>query len=203
MLGKLGGHLGRKGDGEPGVLVLWRGWMWLYESVEMTARHHPESWSGIRRNAVMAWNTMKMQSVLDWNTRRSTAVPPEMIGRIASTRTEGINLRGLFTFPIEQYRGQLLPSLAAAKSRAFGGQTALQNAAKRRLRGEQNAHYIQQVSDVPGNFAHVFTDKVPAYMDAPVLPSAFSGSEPQVEIAAIHSASLCDAWPRALMEYAG
>jgi hypothetical protein len=35
MLGKLGGHLGRKGDGEPGVLVLWRGWMRLYESVEM------------------------------------------------------------------------------------------------------------------------------------------------------------------------
>jgi Transposase DNA-binding/Transposase Tn5 dimerisation domain len=35
MLGKLGGHLGRKCDGEPGVLVLWRGWMRLYESVEM------------------------------------------------------------------------------------------------------------------------------------------------------------------------
>lgn len=35
MLGKLGGHLGRNGDGEPGVLVLWRGWMRLYESVEM------------------------------------------------------------------------------------------------------------------------------------------------------------------------
>lgn len=35
MLGKLGGHLGRKGDAEPGVVVLWRGWMRLYESVEM------------------------------------------------------------------------------------------------------------------------------------------------------------------------
>jgi hypothetical protein len=35
LLGKLGGHLGRKGDGEPGVMVLWRGWMRLYESVEM------------------------------------------------------------------------------------------------------------------------------------------------------------------------
>lgn len=35
MLGKLGGHLGRKGDREPGVLILWRGWMRLYESVEM------------------------------------------------------------------------------------------------------------------------------------------------------------------------
>lgn len=35
LLGKLGGHLGRKGDGEPGVLVLWRGWMRLYESVTL------------------------------------------------------------------------------------------------------------------------------------------------------------------------
>ena len=73
-------------------------------------------------NLVMAWNTMKMQSVLDrWNARRSTSVPPQLIGRIAPTRTEGINLRGVFSFPIEQYQPQLLPSLPAAKSRAFGG----------------------------------------------------------------------------------
>jgi hypothetical protein len=48
-------------------------------------------------NLVMAWNTMNMQVVLDrWNTRRSTTVPPELLGRIAPTRTEGINLRGVF-----------------------------------------------------------------------------------------------------------
>ena len=68
-------------------------------------------------NLVMAWNTMKMQSILDrWNGRRATAVPPELIGRIAPTRTEGINLRGVFSFPIEQYAEQLLTSLSAAKS---------------------------------------------------------------------------------------
>jgi hypothetical protein len=43
-----------------------------------------------------------------------------LIGRIAPTRTEGINLRGVFSFPIEQYAEQLLPSLAATKSRAVG-----------------------------------------------------------------------------------
>jgi hypothetical protein len=43
------------------------------------------------------------------------------MGRIAPTRTEGINLRGVFSFPIEQYSALLLPSLSAAKSRAFGG----------------------------------------------------------------------------------
>jgi Transposase DNA-binding/Transposase Tn5 dimerisation domain len=33
MLGSLGGHLGRKCDGEPGMTVIWRGWMSLYETV--------------------------------------------------------------------------------------------------------------------------------------------------------------------------
>ena len=41
MLGRLGGHLGRKCDGEPGVTVLWRGWTSLYETVE-TLRAHNE-----------------------------------------------------------------------------------------------------------------------------------------------------------------
>jgi TnpA family transposase len=72
-------------------------------------------------NLVMAWNTMKMQSILDrCNTHRSTTVPPELIGRLAPTRTEGINLRGVFSFPVEQYAHQILPSLVAAKSRAAG-----------------------------------------------------------------------------------
>jgi len=35
MIGSLGGHLGRKCDGEPGITVLWRGWMKLYEDVVM------------------------------------------------------------------------------------------------------------------------------------------------------------------------
>lgn len=35
MLGSLGGHLGRKCDGEPGMTVIWRGWMRLYEDVVM------------------------------------------------------------------------------------------------------------------------------------------------------------------------
>ena len=62
-------------------------------------------------NILMAWNTAQMQSALNrWNARRSTAVPPELIGRIAPTRAEGINLRGVFRFPIEQYLERLLPS---------------------------------------------------------------------------------------------
>jgi hypothetical protein len=90
------------------------------------AKQHAEMQSvadalSLLANLVMAWNTMKMQLVLDrWNTRRSTIVPPELIGRIAPIRTEGINLRGVFSFPIEQYAEQLLPSLAATKSRAVG-----------------------------------------------------------------------------------
>jgi hypothetical protein len=39
LVGRLGGHLGRKGDGEPGVTVLWRGWLRLYEDVEILRAH--------------------------------------------------------------------------------------------------------------------------------------------------------------------
>jgi hypothetical protein len=42
-----------------------------------------------------------------------------------------------------------------------------------------------------------------SYMDVPFMPSLFFGSGFQVEIAAIHWASVYGAWPRALMEYAG
>ena len=35
LIGRLGGHLGRKSDGEPGVTVLWRGWQRLMEDVVM------------------------------------------------------------------------------------------------------------------------------------------------------------------------
>lgn len=39
MIGCLGGHLGRKGDGEPGITVMWRGLMRLCEDVEMLRAH--------------------------------------------------------------------------------------------------------------------------------------------------------------------
>jgi len=39
MIASLGGYLGRKCDGEPGVTVLWRGWMRLYEDVLVLEAH--------------------------------------------------------------------------------------------------------------------------------------------------------------------
>ncbi|URD45714.1 transposase (plasmid) [Pseudomonas sp. BYT-5] len=47
-------------------------------------------------NIVMAWNTSQMQAVLDrWSNRRQV-IPPELIGKIAPTKLESINLRGVF-----------------------------------------------------------------------------------------------------------
>ncbi len=70
-------------------------------------------------NIVMAWNTAQMQQVLDhWAQRRSGVVPPELIGRIAPTRTEGINLRGVFRFPVERYADKILPSAAVERTTA-------------------------------------------------------------------------------------
>jgi hypothetical protein len=47
---------------------------------------------------------------LSWAQRRSGAIPPELIARCAPTRTEGLNMRGIFQFLIEQYADVLLPS---------------------------------------------------------------------------------------------
>jgi hypothetical protein len=70
-------------------------------------------------NIVMAWNTAQMQQVLDhWAQRRGGVVPPELIGRIAPTQTEGINLRGVFRFPVERYADKILPSATAVKTPA-------------------------------------------------------------------------------------
>ncbi|MBI4881637.1 MAG: hypothetical protein HY812_18550, partial [Planctomycetes bacterium] len=35
ILGRLGGHLGRKSDGEPGVVTMWRGLQRLPDITEM------------------------------------------------------------------------------------------------------------------------------------------------------------------------
>jgi TnpA family transposase len=65
-------------------------------------------------NTVMAWNTSQMQAVLDrWSNRRQV-FPPELIGKIAPTRLEGINLRGVFRFPVDRYADQILPSRTTA-----------------------------------------------------------------------------------------
>ena len=71
-------------------------------------------------NIVMGWNTHQMQAVLDRWANRRQIVPPELIGRIAPTRLEGINLRGVFRFPLERYAQQILPSQAATKTSAAG-----------------------------------------------------------------------------------
>ena len=71
-------------------------------------------------NIVMAWNTAQMQAVLDRWANRRQVIPAELIGRIAPTRLEGINLRGIFRFPIERYAGKILPSQGAAKAGAAG-----------------------------------------------------------------------------------
>ncbi len=34
-IAKMGGHNGRKGEGHPGMITLWRGWIKLQDKVEM------------------------------------------------------------------------------------------------------------------------------------------------------------------------
>jgi hypothetical protein len=66
----------------------------------------------------MARNTARMQAVLDrWSSRRRIVLT-ELIGRIAPTRLEGINLRRVF--PVERYADRLLPSQIARKTSGDG-----------------------------------------------------------------------------------
>ena len=60
-------------------------------------------------NIVMAWNTAR-------KCRRCWTDGPTLV----PTRLEGINLRGVFRFPVERYAAQLLPSQTAGKTRASG-----------------------------------------------------------------------------------
>jgi len=71
-------------------------------------------------NNVMAWNTAQMQALLDRWANRWHAIPAELIGRIAPTRLERINLRGIFRLPIKRYAEQILQSQRAAKTSAVG-----------------------------------------------------------------------------------
>ena len=85
-------------------------------------------------NIVMAWNTAQMQAVIDrWNNRRRERIPTELIGRIAPTRIEGINLRGVFRFPIEQFADQILPSASATKIAVGAHWSSSNHAPYRRL----------------------------------------------------------------------
>jgi hypothetical protein len=45
-------------------------------------------------------------------------IVPPLLWRIAPTRTEGINLRGVFRFPVERYADKILPSAAVEKTTA-------------------------------------------------------------------------------------
>lgn len=54
-------------------------------------------------NIIMAWNTTQMQAVLDRWANRRQVIPAELTGKIAPTRLQGINLRGVFRFPVERY----------------------------------------------------------------------------------------------------
>jgi hypothetical protein len=68
-------------------------------------------------NIVMAWNTATMQAVFDrWAHSRRGAVAPELIARCAPTRTEGLNMRGVFQFLIEPYADALMPSRVIPKT---------------------------------------------------------------------------------------
>ena len=77
--------------------------------------------------------------------RRVTAIPPELIGRIAPTHIEGINLRGVYRFPVEEYAEQLLPSSLREKTAQWSGKL---HSFRRKMHGQKrirNSLYYSRV----------------------------------------------------------
>jgi hypothetical protein len=58
-----------------------------------------------------------------------------MTGR--PTRTEGLNMRGVLSFPIEQYAAVLLPSRVLQKFRFWGSKSALAKPKNAHFEGQQ------------------------------------------------------------------
>ena len=52
-------------------------------------------------NTVIAWNTMQMQAVLNRWANRRQMIEADIMAKIAPTRLTGINLRGVFRFPVD------------------------------------------------------------------------------------------------------
>ena len=71
-------------------------------------------------NTVMAWNTMQMQAVVNRWANRRQVIEADIMAKIAPTRLSGINLRGVFRFPVERYAADLMPSLAPSINAAVG-----------------------------------------------------------------------------------
>jgi TnpA family transposase len=71
-------------------------------------------------NTVMAWNTMQMQAVVNRWANRRQLIEADIMAKIAPTRLSGINLRGVFRFPVEKYAADLMPSLAPSINAAVG-----------------------------------------------------------------------------------
>ncbi len=71
-------------------------------------------------NIVMAWNTMQMQAVVNRWANRRQVIESDIMAKIAPTRLSGINLRGVFRFPVERFAADLMPSTASAIHAAVG-----------------------------------------------------------------------------------
>ena len=71
-------------------------------------------------NTVMAWNTMQMQAVVNRWANRCQVIEADIMAKIAPTRLSGINLRGVFRFPVERSAADLMPSLAPSINAAVG-----------------------------------------------------------------------------------
>jgi len=71
---------------------------------------------------VLAWKPSQTQAALGrWSNRQ--LIPVQLIGAIAPSRLESINLRGVFRFPVDRYADQICPRGRDHRSPALTDET--------------------------------------------------------------------------------
>ena len=84
-------------------------------------------------NTVMAWNTLQMKAVTNRWANRRQVIETAIMAKIAPTRLSGINLRGVFRFPVKKYAADLMLSLAPSIIAAVGCNRSRFDATKSKL----------------------------------------------------------------------
>lgn len=100
-------------------------------------------------NIIVASNTTQMQAVLNRWANWCQVIPADLAGKIARTRLQGINLRGVFRFPVERHADEIMSSQATLITGTNGRNRSRFDALERRFKSEQETQWNHRLTQPP------------------------------------------------------